>query len=88
MSTTWLRRFWPKPRAAGAMTTIRSAVTDSTCASTPSKLEGLAPKPKKTWTGDWKPWPMIDTRLPPSLVPEAGETENTCGWTVPPPPSA
>src|SRR4029450_1137499 len=39
--------------------------TETIVASTP---------PKKTWTGDWKPEPMIVTRVLPSFTPEDGRT--------------
>ena len=86
-STTWLVRFWPKPWAAGVMATIWVGVTETTVASTPLKLLALAPVPKKTWTGDTKPVPVMVTRVPPSLVPEAGVTAKTDGWPPPPPPT-
>src|SRR4051812_30638623 len=74
-----LARPWPKPRAAGEMTTIRFGVTDWTVASSPTAAFW-----KKTWTGDTKPWPLIVTVVPPSFGPEVGETEKTCGWSTPP----
>jgi hypothetical protein len=81
MSTVLLAKAWPKPRAAGVLMRIWFAVTDRTVASrlVPAAL-------KKTWTGATKPVPLIVTRVPPSLVPEAGVTEKIAGWV--PPPSA
>src|ERR1700726_884884 len=78
MLTSWFVLSWPKPRAGGEKTMIWVAVTDWIVASTPLKFEAL-PEPKKTWTGATKPWPMIVTWVPPSLVPEPGLTEKTCG---------
>src|SRR4051812_36054399 len=87
MATTWLVRFWPKPRAAGVMATICVGVTETTVASTPLKLLALVPMPNSTCTGDWKPVPVMVTRVPPSLVPEAGLTAKIAGWPPPPPPT-
>ena len=62
------------------------AVTDWMVASMPLKVAALEPEPKNTCTGATKPSPAMVTRVPPSLVPEAGVTEKTCGcWTPPPP---
>ena len=64
------------------MATIWVGVTETTVASTPLKLEALAPRPNSTCTGGPKPVPVMVTRVPPSLVPEAGLTEKTDGWTA------
>src|ERR1700730_10300705 len=86
MLTSWLVLSSPKPRAGGETTMIWLPVTDCTGASRPLKLVALAPAPKKTCTGATKNSPLIVTRVPPSLVPEAGDTEKICGCCTPPPP--
>src|SRR5258708_4098474 len=84
--TSWLVLSWPKPRAGGETTTSWVAVADCTVASMPLKAGALEPEPKNTWTGGTKPWPTITIWVPPSLVPDAGDTEKTCGCSPPPPP--
>ena len=59
----------------GETASIRVRVTLRTIASR---------SPKKTCTGASKPSPLMTTFVPPSFGPEAGVTESTSGWRVPP----
>ena len=67
------------PEAGGESTMIWLNETERTCAST---------GPKKTWTGDANPEPMIVTRVLPSLDPEEGRIAVIVGVAAPAVPNA
>ena len=75
MLTEELRRASPKPVAAGVIASMRSDDTELTSAS-----RKVPSAPNSTCSGLWKPSPMMETGVPPSLGPVDGVTERITGW--------